>query len=113
MTTIKRIALYGTLALGIITLSSIVTQCYAATTQTDSVCRRIPGGGSSCSTTTTERETAFPAQTSPAELAQDRIEKEIRIRDWEAFCKPTVKLDNLGVSRFSYAHPNCDLGRTQ
>lgn len=36
-----------------------------------------------------------------------------RIHDWEKFCKPTENVDNLGVTRYSYAQPGCEFGRTK
>ena len=32
---------------------------------------------------------------------------------WEEFCKPEKHTDNLGMTRMSYAHPGCDVGRSE
>jgi hypothetical protein len=32
---------------------------------------------------------------------------------WEAFCKPTVRTDEFGVRRASYARNGCEFGRSE
>jgi hypothetical protein len=43
----------------------------------------------------------------------ERAEVQARTEKWEAFCKPTPTIDRYGVTRYAYAHENCDLGRSQ
>lgn len=40
-------------------------------------------------------------------------ENPARERAWEAFCKPTPRVDALGVTRYSYAHEGCEFGRIE
>lgn len=35
-----------------------------------------------------------------------------RIHRWEVYCQPTAHVDNFGVTRFSYAHPGCEFGKS-
>jgi hypothetical protein len=43
----------------------------------------------------------------------DEAARQERIGRWEAFCRPVAHVDTLGVSRYSYAHEGCDVGRTE
>jgi hypothetical protein len=36
-----------------------------------------------------------------------------RDRKWVAFCKPVVVADRYGVSRYLYAKPGCEFGRSE
>lgn len=103
----------GLLALG-------VGKCHAdEAVTTTSACQRIPGGGVSCTARTTTRELAKPRQWSQltaserAEIMADEEARDQRIAKWEAFCKPTLVTDAYGVSRYTYAQKNCDLGRSE
>ena len=114
----KRILISAALGLGITTLSAIITQCYAddLDTRTTTTCQRVAGGGYSCSTHTssrTPRTLSSLSKEERAEIAMLEDERNERIAKWEAFCKPTIKEDAYGVSRYVYAHKNCDLGRSQ
>ena len=45
----------------------------------------------------------------------EQLEKEAaqRERKWAARCRPVLKEDRYGVSRYEYAAPGCEFGRTQ
>lgn len=43
----------------------------------------------------------------------DRAALEVEDDKWRAFCQPTLKHDSMGVGHWSYAHDNCDLGRSE
>jgi hypothetical protein len=43
----------------------------------------------------------------------DEAARQERIDRWEAFCRPVIHVDGLGVSRYSYAHEGCDIGRLE
>jgi hypothetical protein len=45
--------------------------------------------------------------------SDDEAARQERISKWEAFCRPVAHVDSLGVSRYSYAHENCDAGRSE
>jgi hypothetical protein len=40
-------------------------------------------------------------------------ESVLRDRKWMSFCKPVVLTDRYGVSRYSYAQPGCEFGRSE
>jgi hypothetical protein len=64
-------------------------------------------GGYQC--TTTEHK---PAE--PLELTADDLKRlAARENKWKAFCKPREVTGADGLTRFVYAHPDCDLGRSQ
>ena len=44
---------------------------------------------------------------------QEEAESAERERQWEARCRPVVKQDQYGVSRYQYAAPGCEFGRFQ
>lgn len=44
---------------------------------------------------------------------EESAERDERIAAWESFCKPTPVEDKFGVTRLTYAHKNCDFGRTR
>jgi hypothetical protein len=46
------------------------------------------------------------------EAAADEAALATRNAEWEAFCKPTPKVDRDGITRITYAHKNCDIGRS-
>lgn len=50
-----------------------------------------------------------PQPTSAAGLAA-QAEEDAR---WEKFCRPIRRVDDLGVTRLSYAHDGCEFGRSQ
>ncbi len=42
------------------------------------------------------------------------IEREpVMDREWRAFCKPQVFVDELGAEHLTYAHKGCEYGRTK
>ena len=41
---------------------------------------------------------------------KDFVAQAERIAQWEATCKPKLSRDKYGVSRYSYAHPDCEHG---
>ena len=45
----------------------------------------------------------------------EQLEKEAaaRERQWVARCRPVLKQDRYGVSRYEYTAPGCEFGRTQ
>ena len=45
----------------------------------------------------------------------EQLEKEAAARErrWVARCRPVLKEDHYGVSRYQYAAPGCEFGRTQ
>jgi hypothetical protein len=45
----------------------------------------------------------------------EQLEKEAAARErrWVARCRPVLKEDPYGVSRYQYAAPGCEFGRTQ
>ena len=77
------------------------------------------GAGTSVSTTTTtknddsEQATGTPKQKTAAEVRKEQEEAEARIRQWEAFCRPTKAIDKFGITRLSYAHEGCEFGISQ
>ena len=92
----------------------------AGTTVTTSStnCRRSAYGPQTCTTTTTknddsEQSTAAPKQKTAAEVRKEQEEAEARIRQWEAFCRPTKAVDKFGITRLSYAHEGCEFGISQ
>jgi hypothetical protein len=44
---------------------------------------------------------------------QEAKESVLRDRKWMAFCKPVLSTDRYGVSRYSYAQPGCEFGRSE
>lgn len=116
---LKRTLIIAGLVVGITTLSSIVTQCYADTTTTN--CRHSYIAGVTCSTTTIE--SAPPVAPRPLSLNEERaareydalLAREAQERDakWVQFCKPVIELGSDGINRYRYAHRNCDMGRIQ
>ena len=44
---------------------------------------------------------------------QEIAEARERDRAWQVRCKPTIRQDDLGVSRYSYAASGCEYGRIQ
>jgi hypothetical protein len=47
------------------------------------------------------------------DTAQEAKESVERDRKWARFCKPVVLTDRYGVSRYSYAQPGCEFGRSE
>jgi hypothetical protein len=89
---------------------SAVAQTTVSTTSRS--CRSSAYGPSTCTTTTTNSNGSEPANQKQLGAAEDREEKEARIRKWEEFCKPTGFVDDMGITRLRYAHAGCDLGRS-
>lgn len=46
-------------------------------------------------------------------IERDRHESVARDRKWLAFCKPVIFTDRYGVSRYNYAEPGCEFGRSE
>lgn len=46
-----------------------------------------------------------------AEPAEEAAEAREREKAWEARCRPTLRQDYYGVSRYVYAAPGCEYGR--
>jgi hypothetical protein len=46
-----------------------------------------------------------------AEPAEEVAEAREREKAWEARCRPTLRQDAYGVSRYVYAAPGCEFGR--
>jgi hypothetical protein len=76
------------------------------------VCKPNIGGGSTC-TTRESMPAQPPRQLSQAEERQQREERDASIRKWEAYCKPTRRVDKEGVIRLQYAHEGCEFGRSE
>jgi hypothetical protein len=45
--------------------------------------------------------------------AQEEAELIARDRKWVARCRPVIRQDQYGVSRYHYAAPGCEFGRIQ
>jgi|GEM_PF-1113480 len=91
---------------------SAVAETRVETTSTS--CKSSAYGPRTCTTTTTSSNGSEPTNQKPINAAEDRLnreEKEARIKKWEAFCKPTGFVDDMGITRLRYAHAGCDLGR--
>jgi hypothetical protein len=65
-------------------------------------------GSSSCRTVGIEDQ---PVTRDYAQEAEDAKARQQRIKNWEAFCKPTRTYDDLGVVRLVYAERGCEFGR--
>jgi hypothetical protein len=65
-------------------------------------------GTSSCRTVGIEDQ---PITRDSAQEAEDAKARQQRIKNWEAFCKPTRTYDELGVVRLIYAEKGCEFGR--
>jgi hypothetical protein len=65
-------------------------------------------GSSSCRTVGIEDQ---PQTRDYAQEAEDAKARQQRIKNWEAFCKPTRTYDDLGVVRLRYAEKGCEFGR--
>lgn len=118
----KKIITVAVLAALITTLSAIVTQVYAADVVTTTNCKpNYIGRGHSCQTISTTPDAPEPrrALTNKERAEQNAYyaaldaERTARIEKWEAFCKPVVVQGEDGISRYTYAHKNCDMGRSQ
>jgi hypothetical protein len=89
-----------------------VSSAWAGETST-TVCKPNPGGGSTCTTSSRDNLPAIPRQLSPAEARQLREDREASISKWEAYCKPTRRIDKEGIARLQYAHEGCEVGRSE
>ena len=67
-------------------------------------------GSSSCRTVGIEDQ---PQTRDYAQEAEDYKARQQRIKNWEAFCKPTRTYDNEGVIRLVYAKKGCEFGRSE
>jgi hypothetical protein len=86
------------------------------TTTSTTTCKDNFYTGHTCTTNGTTgnaSEPESPRQLSKAEERKYWEEKEAGIRKWEAYCRPTRHIDNLGVTRLHYAHVGCDVGRSE
>lgn len=43
----------------------------------------------------------------------DSPEAQVRIRKWEAYCRPEPHADKYNVIRLTYAHEGCEFGRSE
>lgn len=105
-----RIRIIWYTALAVLFLSVAITQSRADERVT-TICQRIAGGGHACTTTTTTPREMTRDERAEA-IAYER-ERDERIAKWESFCKPVVKTGADGISRYTYAHKNCDIGRSE
>jgi len=102
------------LAISVAVLTSWSALAETAVSTTARSCKSSAYGGSVCTETTVNSKGAEPASEKPLSAAEQQLireEKEARIRKWEAFCKPSGFVDDMGITRLRYAHPGCDLGR--
>jgi hypothetical protein len=92
-----------------------MSSAWAGDTSSSTVCKPdYTGGGTTCTTTSRESAPATPPrQLSPAEERQQREAKDASIRKWEAYCRPTRRVDKEGVTRLQYAHEGCEFGRSE
>jgi hypothetical protein len=49
----------------------------------------------------------------PAADPRDAAESAERERKWAARCKPEIRQDRFGVSRYRYAAPGCEFGKSE
>ena len=99
-----RIAL---VAVAVTVAASLATSAQA---QTQTNCKRnAVGGGETCTTATMQMPTPTPQL---GMTHKDFVDQADRIAKWEAACKPKLSRDKYGVSRYSYAHPDCEHGLT-
>jgi hypothetical protein len=94
----------------------LVSSAEAQSTST-TTCKDDFYTGHTC-TTTASSSPANPEPQSARQLSREEERKfwagrEANIRKWEAYCRPTRHIDNLGVTRLHYAHVGCDVGRTE
>jgi len=83
---------------------TIATDCQRSAGRLSCVTTLIPSMSNSARTIPVRRDF----------LSADEVAaKAERVRVWEVFCKPVAAVDSLGVSRYTYAHPGCEHGRTQ
>lgn len=94
-----------------------IERASAQDTTVSTSCGRNALGGYSCSTSSRTTPVRVPrewrdlSKGEQAQLMADEVARDQRIAKWEAFCKPTARVDDLGVSRYSYAHKGCEYGR--
>ena len=78
----------------------------SAQAQTMTTCKRnFVGGGETCTTTQMQMPTPTPQL---GMSHKDFVDQADRIAKWEAACQPKLARDKYGVSRYSYAHPDCE-----
>ena len=102
------------LAISVAVLTSWSAVAETSVSTTSRSCKSGAYGASVCTETTVNSKAPEPASEKPLSAAEQKLiqeEKEARIRKWEAFCKPSGFVDDMGITRLRYAHPGCDLGR--
>lgn len=78
-------------------------------------CTRDYSGASICTTTSGKveeppRPKPLNSKAEAAAAAAALKQENERIEKWEAYCQPTGKIDEFGVTRLSYAHKGCEFG---
>jgi hypothetical protein len=104
-------------ALAISVAMAISWSALAETTvsTTSRSCKSSAYGAAVCTETTVNSKGSEPVSEKPLSAAEQQLireEKEARIRKWQDFCKPAGFIDEMGITRLRYAHPGCDLGRS-
>ncbi len=66
--------------------------------------------GSECAT---PRSVSSPAPLTLKEAARIAAEEAAADAKWLAFCKPTRRYDEYGLTRLAYAQPGCEFGRAE
>lgn len=100
--------MFKTLALAAIVAASFASQASAGSLVSTN-CRHSHYTGTTCSTSVSSIGSNSAQALS---VANDAWTPEIDAK-WEAFCKPTLTHDKLGIGRYSYAHEGCGFGRTE
>lgn len=90
-------------------IAAMVCVAGSAAAQDRIVSTQCGGFGRSFGCTTIARDLVKPAPPT----ADDIAASDARHAKWLEFCKPVAKQDEMGVSRFSYAHAGCDVGRSE
>ena len=98
------------IALAVVAATVAASLVTSAQAQTQTSCKRnFMGGGSTCTTATMQMPTPTPALNM---THQEFVSQADRIAKWEEACRPKLTRDKYGVSRYSYAHPDCEHGLT-
>ncbi len=100
------------LRIALVAVAATVAAALATSVQAQTLtsCKRnFMGGGETCSTSTVQSPTPTPVLSL---THKDFVDQAERIAKWEAACKPKLTRDKYGVSRYSYAHPDCEHGLT-
>ena len=106
----RRSALAGLLALALVASSHSASNADWTTTVS------CVGGWATRNCVINERE--FPRdphvrQVRGSESEEEKQQSAARDRKWLAFCRPAVVVDQYGVSRYRYAQPGCEFGRSE